>query len=305
MKKYIFLVLVFSARVFSEDISDYLYLMCRTGWSAKRAKVGIVLSGGAARGIAHIGVLKCWKERNLPADLIVGTSVGAIVGGLFASGMPVKKIEGIGDELNWNKFVEVKVIPSRLLNLTGIVSNERMSQFFNSYVGDKKFSDLKIPFVCVASDLKTGQKVIFREGKLIPAIRASSAIPGIFEPVEYKHRLLVDGGVVDNVPVDIAFSDGMDVVVASWTGGGVNVEEPKSIISILARVISISGVLLSKNQLASASVVISPDLKGISPLDIGKFKTAEKRGYEACRGKISDIKKAFIIATLKKIKNAN
>ncbi|MCD6413000.1 MAG: patatin-like phospholipase family protein [Elusimicrobia bacterium] len=294
---------IFSARIFPADISDYLYLMSRTGWARYRAKVGVVLSGGAARGIAHIGVLKCWKERNLPMDLIVGTSVGAIVGGLFASGLEIPKIEKIGEDLNWNKLVEVKVIPSRLLNLTSIVSNERMTQFFDAYVGDRDFDSLKIPFISVASDLKTGQKIIFREGKLIPAIRASSAIPGIFEPVAYKHRLLVDGGVVDNVPTDVAVSNGMDVVVASWTGGGIGAEEPRSIIAILTRVISISGILLSKKQLDAADVVISPDLKNISPLDIGKFKTAEKKGYEACRGKINEIKKAFVIATLKKIKD--
>ena len=119
----------------------------------------------------------------------------------------------------------------------------------------------------------------------------------------YKHRLLVDGGVIDNVPTDIALSEGMDVVVASWAGGSRVMGESMNIISVLTQVISISGILLSKEQLKAADVVISPDLKDISPLDLDKFTLAGKKGYEACRKKTDEIKKVFFIKTLEKIRD--
>jgi len=287
---------------FSSDISDYLYILSQSRWSRDRAKVGLVLSGGAARGLAHIGVLQCWDERNLPVDLIVGTSIGSLAGGLYATGMDIAEIVNMVEEINWKKIVEFKITPVRMLNLTSIISNERMGSLLTSYIGERTFEDLKIPFVCIACDLKTGEKIIFKEGRLIPAIRASSSIPGIFEPVSYKHRLLVDGGVVDNVPTDIAKSSGMDMVIASWTGGSRIMEDTKNIISVLTQVISISGTLLSKEQLKKADVVISPVLKGISPLDIEKFPQAWKEGYEECLKKSAEIRHIFLIKTLEKVK---
>ena len=250
--------------------------MARSRWKSGRAKVALVLSGGAARGLAHIGVVKCWDENNLPLDMVVGTSVGALVGALYASGMDVSQIEKLGEELNWNKLVEYKITPSRILNLNSIVSNEKMGELLTSYIGDKNFSDLKIPFICIACDLKTGEKIIFREGKLIPAVRASASVPGLFEPVPYKHRLLVDGGVIDNVPTDIAEAEGADIIVASWTGGSRVMEKAENIISVLTQVISISGTLLSRQQLKKADIVIKPDLKDVSPLDLDKFSRIRK-----------------------------
>lgn len=298
------LLLLLRSIVFSSDISDYLYILSQSHWAHERAKVGLVLSGGAARGLAHIGVLQCWDERNLPLDLIVGTSIGALAGGLYASGMDIAEIVNMVEELNWKKLIEFKITPVRMLNLTSIISNERMGALLTSYIGEKTFEDLKIPFICIACDLKTGEKIIFKEGRLIPAIRASSSIPGIFEPVSYKHRLLVDGGVVDNVPIDIAKSSGMDMVIASWTGGSRIMEDAKNIISVLTQVISISGTLLSKEQLKRADVVISPALNGISPLDIDKFPQAWKEGYEECLKKFEEIRHIFLIKTLEKVKKA-
>ncbi|MFH1958292.1 MAG: patatin-like phospholipase family protein [bacterium] len=289
---------------FSSDISDYLYILSQSRWAQDRAKVGLVLSGGAAKGIAHVGVLQCWEEWNFPVDLIVGTSVGSLAGGLYATGMSVAAIANMGADLNWKKLVEFKITPVRMLNLSSIVSNERMGALLTSYIGEKTFEDLKIPFICIACDLKTGEKIIFKEGRLIPAIRASSSIPGIFEPVSYKHRLLVDGGVIDNVPTDIAKDSGMDMIVASWAGGSTIMEDTKNIISVLTQVISISGTLLSKEQLKLADVVISPNMDDISPLDIDKFSQAQKKGYEECLKKTGEIRHVFLVKTLEKIKEA-
>ncbi len=286
------------------DTEDHLKILASSRWKKNRAKVGIVLSGGAARGLAHVGVIKCWQEKKLPLDLIVGTSVGALVGALYASGMDAVEIEKIVSGLNWNELIEFKVTPSRIFNLTSIISSEKMGDWLFSHMGKKRFSDLKIPFVCVACDIRTGEKIVFSDGELIPAVRASSCIPGIFEPVEYRHRILVDGGVVDNVPTDIAVSEGADMIVASWTGGSRMLEDSRNIIAVLTQVISISGTVLSRQQLRKADVIIEPDLKDVSPLDLDKFAYSSEAGYEACRGKAGEIEKMFLKKTLEKMKGA-
>jgi len=286
----------------SYDISDYLNIMAASRWKTNRAKVALVLSGGAARGLAHVGVVKCFHEKTLPLNLVVGTSVGALVGAFYATGMDISEIEKIGADLNWNKLIEYKITPSRILNLTSIVSNEKMGELLTNYIGDKSFSDLKIPFICVACDLRTGEKIIFKEGKLIPAVRASSSIPGIFEPVPYKHRLLVDGGVVDNVPTDIAAEEGADIIIASWTGGSRVMDKTENIIAVLTQVISISGTLISLQDLKKADVVIEPDLRDVSPLDLDKFQELSAAGYRACSDKSGQILHLFLMKTLEKVK---
>ncbi|MCD6311994.1 MAG: patatin-like phospholipase family protein [Elusimicrobia bacterium] len=297
-------VVFFAVAINAFDTEDHLGILASSRWKKNRAKVGVVLSGGAARGLAHVGVIKCWQENNLPLDLIVGTSVGSLVGVLYASGIDGAGIEKIVSGLNWNELIEFKVTPSRILNLTSIISSEKMGDFLSAHIGKKRFSDLKIPFVCVACDIRTGEKIVFRDGELIPAVRASSCIPGIFEPVEYRHRILVDGGVVDNVPTDIAIAEGADMIVASWTGGSRMLEDSRNIIAVLTQVISVSGTVLSLQQLKKADIVIEPDLKNVSPLDLDKFAYSSEAGYSACSRKAGEIEKMFFKKTLEKIKAA-
>ncbi|MEA2082030.1 MAG: patatin-like phospholipase family protein [Elusimicrobiota bacterium] len=299
----IFLIIVFlSGWLHAFDTEDHLKILSSSRWKKNRAKVGIVLSGGAARGLAHVGVIKCWQEKKLPLDLVVGTSVGALVGVLYASGLDGAEIGRIVSGLNWNELIEFKVTPSRILNLTSVISSEKMGELLFAHLGKKRFSDLRIPFVCVACDIRTGEKIVFRDGELIPAVRASSCIPGIFEPVEYRHRVLVDGGVVDNVPTDIALDEGMDIIVASWTGGSRMLEDSRNILAVLTQVISVSGTVLSRQQLKRADVVIEPDLKDVSPLDLDKFAYSSAAGYDACRKKVDEIEKMFLQKTIEKLK---
>jgi len=285
---------LFQQLLFSYEIEDFLEILANSSWQDLKPKTGLVLSGGAARGVAHIGVLEAFDEENFKVDVIGGVSVGAIVGALYASGKSALEISKIGEFLTWKNLIEVKVTPTRLLNLSGIISNERMSSFLKSYIGDKTFSDLKITFVCIACDLRTGEEIVFDSGKLIPAVRASSAVPGLFEPVSFSHRILVDGGVVDNVPVETVRRKGAQFVIVSWTGGGEVFKEQGDIISILTQVIAISGKLIASEKLEKADFVISPDLSDIKPTDLDRFDEIREKGYFAAKENYKKLRKEFL-----------
>ena len=176
----------------------------------QRPTIGLALSGGAARGIAHIGVLRALSENNIPIDCIAGTSAGSIVGGAWAAGLSLERTEAIGRSLRWRDVGRVTM--SRL----GVQSNERLEQFLRAQLPVTRFEDLKIPFAAVATDLHSGKAVVMRDHGDVPfAIRASCAIPGWYVPVtDSRGRQLVDGGLVAVIPSSVARSLGADIVIA-------------------------------------------------------------------------------------------
>src|SRR6185436_2552398 len=173
-------------------------------------KIGLALSGGAARGLAHVGVLRALAENNIPIDCIAGTSSGSIVAGAYAAGLPIEEIAEFGRKLRWRHIGRVTV--SRL----GIQSNERLEHYLRARLPITKFEDLPIPFAAVATDLKTNTAVVMKgRGDMPFAIRASCTIPGWYVPViDDQGRQLVDGGLVAVVPSAITRSLGADVVIA-------------------------------------------------------------------------------------------
>ncbi len=174
----------------------------------RRQKVGLALSGGAARGIAHIGVLSVLWENGFIPDLVVGTSAGAAVGALFCRGWSPEQILRLARGLGLLRLGR----PS--LRRPGLLDGQDFERFFRQLVGDLDFADLSIPLAVIACDLQTGEEVVLREGPLAPAVRASCAIPGIFTPAEIGGRLLVDGGVVHHLPVAVARELGAGYVIA-------------------------------------------------------------------------------------------
>ena len=172
--------------------------------------LGLALSGGAARGIAHVGVLRALQENQIPINYVAGTSAGSLVGGAFASGMSIDEIEALGRGLRWRDIGRVTM--SRL----GVQSNDRLEQFVRDRLPVSRFEELPTPFAAVATDLKTGAAVIMRDtGDVAFAIRASCAIPGWYVPVtDSDGRQLVDGGLVAVVPASVARSLGADLVIA-------------------------------------------------------------------------------------------
>jgi NTE family protein len=180
-------------------------------------KIGIALGSGAARGLAHIGLLKAFEDRKIKPYAITGSSMGALIGGIYASGYPIEKIAEFYLTLDFSifkKFVDFKI------SSAGLLGGERIEEFIASIIGNKSFEDLEIKFKCVATDLLTGLEIIFDKGDLVKAIRASISFPAVFVPVYYDKMFLVDGGIKNPVPVDI-LPDECDIKFAVHVGPSV------------------------------------------------------------------------------------
>jgi len=197
----------------------------------RRPRLGLALSGGAARGLAHVGVLKVFAEHGLRVDCVAGTSAGALVGGALASGMPIEEIEKVGRTLRWRDLGRMTL--SRL----GVQSNAPLEAYVRALFPVTRFEELTVPFAAVATDLQTGARVVMRdEGDLGFAIRASCAVPGWYVPVtDSEGRQLVDGGLVANLPVSVVRSLGAEVVVAVDVNseGAKFMGPPASVIGVL------------------------------------------------------------------------
>jgi len=178
----------------------------------KGLKFGLALGGGSARGLAHVGVIQTLKAYNIPIDIIAGTSIGSVVGSLYATGASIDQLEEAA--LSMKKSKTLFLIDLALPH-SGLISGKRIEEMLNDLaLGDKTFDDLKIPFAAVAADVESGAEVVLNQGKVIDAVRASISIPGIFTPVKYQNYYLVDGGVVDPVPVDVVQKMGADIIIA-------------------------------------------------------------------------------------------
>lgn len=180
----------------------------------QQPKIGLALGCGSARGMAHIGVLKVLERHRISVDIVSGTSMGAFIGGAYASGADVGVLEKVALTVDW-KMTAMMFRPT--VSHAGLVSGERIKRFLEDGLGNPNIEDLPRPFACVATDILTGEEIVMDRGPLIEAIRASISIPTFFIPVHSKHRFLADGGVVNPVPVDLARRMGADIVI------GVNV----------------------------------------------------------------------------------
>lgn len=234
----------------------------------KKVKIGLALGGGGARGIAHIGALKAFEELGIEFDYIAGTSVGSLVGSLYAFGKPASEIEQFAIKLKRSDIMK-KAIP-----VIHTVSAERIEQQLNSIFGDiTVFSELKTPFVAVCTDLKTGKEVDFDYGNVAKVVSASCALPYIFSPVVYEGMHLIDGGLRNNVPADVVRKMGANVVFAidvnHLRGTGT---DSLSTISVLSSTIGIMMQAKVDESLSKADLIFTPALEKFSPL---KFENAE------------------------------
>ena len=224
---------------------------------SKRPKIGLALGSGGSRGLAHIGVIKALEENNIPIDFIAGSSIGAMAGGFYAAGLSIKKMEEISLETNWRRMFSL--VDPHLKQ--GLISGEKVKTFIEGYVDGKKIEDCKIPFVAVATDLKTGEIVILNKGEMAQAIRASISIPLVFKPVEIDGKTLADGGLSAPVPVEIVRGMGADIIIAinldkhyhdeEWKPGWYDIANGS--LNILRHHLALSNV-------ASADMVINIDV---------------------------------------------
>ncbi|USX27309.1 patatin-like phospholipase family protein [Oxalobacteraceae bacterium OTU3CINTB1] len=280
-----------------------------------RPKVALVLSGGGARGFAHIGVLRALQELRIPVDFVVGTSMGSVVGGAFAAGSSVEQLEQLVRRTDWNAVVadrpprdqlvyrrreEDLLLPSRIelgARMDGVTlppaaaGNEALelalTQVLPHGARDKPVDLLQLPFRSVASDLVTGELVELRDTPLFLAMRASLAVPGVFAPVRVGQRLLVDGGLVRNLPVDVAREMGADIIIAVNVGTPLAQEkELVSAVSVAQQMLQIlteQNVQRSLKELRPGDILLAPDLGGIGFLDFGSHDRAMKEGEAAVR----------------------
>lgn len=261
----------------------------------KRPSIGLALSGGAARGLAHVGVLKALSEHDIPIDFLAGTSAGALVAGTYASGMSISEIESIARSLRWRDVGRMTM--SRM----GVQSNERLEQYLRSQLPVTRFEEFPIPFAAVATDLKSGRGVILQgEGDVPFAIRASCAIPGWYVPVtDEQGRQLVDGGLVANIPSDVARSMGADVVIAVDVNaeGATFLGPSLSIISVVLQSMMLVQRTASLYQSAVADLVIKPKIGHIRWDEMRRADELISAGYEAGNESIPEIQRVIAAAT--------
>ncbi len=270
----------------------------------RKRKIGLALGSGAARGLAHIGVLGVLEREGIPVDMIAGSSAGALVGALYAQGKTASKIQDLAIELGSKRFA---LLADPTLPKTGLIKGRKIEEEFKSIIGgDIEFGDLKIPFACVAADIETGEEVVINQGSVLEGVRASISIPVIFTVVRREGRYLVDGGLVNPVPVSILKSMEADFIIAvnvtpdireRTQHRGKEEEELKepNIISVLMQSIYITTYSLVKSSMEGADVIIEPQVAHIGHFDFHRARECILQGSLAAQASIPEIKRKLRI----------
>jgi NTE family protein len=242
---------------------------------ARPLKVAVVLGAGAARGFAHIGVLKVLETNKVPVDMIVGTSAGSFVGSLYAYGHDAFQLQKIALSIEKGDIIDM-AIPDN-----GFIKGEKLEEYVNRMVNNTPIEKMKIPFFAVATSIPSGQEVVFGKGNTGAAVRASCSIPGIFRPMKIADRMYIDGGVVSPVAVDAARRYGADIVIAVDISADLDVKQPEGTIDTILQAITIMYAKLSGIQLARADIVIKPKVGYIGSDDFDKRHEAILEGEKA------------------------
>ena len=313
-------------------VSIFLLLLCPIsflfGQETKKSRptVGVVLSGGGAKGFAHIGALKVLEEAGIPIDYMAGTSMGAIVGGLYAIGYDAHTIDSLVNEQNWRLLLSDDVnrenLPSSLKENQGgyifslpyelkikerkgkvylppgMISGQNIYSLFQNltigYQDTLDFNHLPIPFACVAADSRSGKEFVFREGILSEAMRASMAIPGVFSPVEKDSMLLIDGGIINNFPVDVVREMGADIVIGViFPPDNKSIEKNRGTVIEVIEQLShfLIGAEKREMNIADTDILITPDLHPYNTMDFenSAIDSILQRGEQAAREKWEDL----------------
>ena len=253
----------------------------------ERPKIGVALGGGFARGIAHIGVLRVLEEYEIPVDFIAGTSVGALIAATYAGGTPLDEMERQGMETHFRDFGRWT------LSRMGMASNARLEDFLHKFTPAKRFDEMKIPLSIVATDLVEGKSVYFTDGEIGPAIRASCAYPGLFLPVDYKGRVLVDGFLTETVPAPAVRRLGAEVVISVHLEPGLIESGPRNTIEIISRSFSIIQMAATQPWRSATDVLIEPDVHHILWDEFVKTPMLVAAGEAAARAALPEIRAAI------------
>lgn len=281
-----------------------------------RIKIGLALGGGAARGLAHIGVLKVLVKNEIPIDLIVGTSIGALVGGLYATTGDIDLVERrlvafldsptfranrfhflreIRGESGWignlGRLLRKGIFIGYSLSRPSFISAQQFERNMTQLLDDVDIENAKIPFAAVSCDLRRGEEIVIQTGPLRRAVSASSAIPGVLPPIEWNGKLLIDGGWSSKVPVLAAFKMGADAVIAIDISS--EIRDTRKLTrgyDIFVRAGAITDSILKRMQCRMADILIRPQVGAIHWADFGRARECMDRGYEAANSKLEEIR---------------
>jgi NTE family protein len=267
---------------------------------APRKKIGLALSGGAARGLAHVGVIEVLHKEAIPIDMIAGTSAGAVMGAIYAWNQDIDKMKEYALDTKWKKLAPL-IDPS--FPRTGFIKGRKIKNLLSTFIGGNiKFSDLKIPFACVATDIDTGEEIVINKGSVPEALRASISIPGIFTLVKHEGRYLVDGGLTTPVPVELVKQMGADFIIAVNVNPDVvgrmsntslrrmEARKEPNIFQVMMQSIYITTYSLARNNLENADIVIEPRVAHIGAGDFQKAREFIDLGTQAAKSAIPKIK---------------
>lgn len=253
----------------------------------RKRTIGLALSGGSTYGAAHVGVMEVLEENGIQPDMIAGTSAGALVGAAYCAGVPLKEIETLFLTMSWPTLLKLSI-----RNPLSIFDTQPMEEFLRKKLGDIEFKDLIIPFAAVACDIHTGERVVLNAGPVAPAVRASAAIPGLFSPVEIGGRLLVDGGIVDNLPVDLVRSMGADYVIASDVSKhGAASKKPENAFEILLAMTYIMQERAALSDADQSECYIRPQVSQYSSWGFKDAPHMVDAGRDAARSALPKLKR--------------
>ncbi len=254
----------------------------------KRYRVGLCLTGGGARGFVYVGAFKAFEEKGIKFDAVAGASIGSVFGAFYASGLSADEIYKLTRNAKTSDFRKSKLgfLPSKM---------DTLRDNLRRFLPIRKIEDLIIPYYAVAVDLRSGREIAFDHGDLATIVAGSCAIPGVFMPVKYKDKVLIDGGVVNNVPSDVLKMNGCDFVVTidcnHTRGGGT----PSN--SMITQFITSVGIMMAKNSkkgLGMSNIIISPNTENFHSLKIANIEELVEEGYRATMEMIDEVEKLFL-----------
>lgn len=253
----------------------------------REPKIGLALGSGASKGLAHLGVLKILEENNIKPHCIAGSSIGALIGALYACGIDINIMIKLAENMKTDLWMDPAV------SKKGILAGKKAEELFRILTRNKNIEELDTPIKIVATDLTNSKRYVFDRGPLWKAIRASISIPGIFCPVEIDDMVLVDGGVVERVPAALVKDMGADIIIAVDVCKGQNISRPRNLFEVILQSIETMENTILENKLTDDYIVISPIVKNINPLDFTKVELCIGEGKKAALESMAKINKAI------------
>ncbi|WP_053362059.1 patatin-like phospholipase family protein [Bacillus sp. FJAT-27251] len=253
----------------------------------RRPTIGLALGSGGARGFAHLGVIRVLREEAIPIDMIAGSSMGAMVGCFYGAGLDIERLYTLSKVFKRKYYLDFTV-PKM-----GFIAGKRVKDLIRIFTHGKELQNLDIPVAVVATDLVSGEKVVFKEGPIAEAVRASIAIPGIFTPEKWNGRLLIDGGVIDRIPVSVVKEMGADIVIAVDVSHVKNNADITSIFDVIMQSIDIMQMELVANREVASDIMVRPRVEMYSSRAFTNIEEIISIGEEETRKHIAKIKQVI------------